>query len=189
MDAEIARLEQELAACRTRLLEARRRRPPHPVKDYDLFRPDSTRVRLSALFAGKPHLLLIHNMGRKCPYCTLWADGLNGFTSHLQSRAAFVLASPDDPATLSEFATSREWRFPVVSTQGTSLSRDLGFERGPGDVLPGVSALHLRPDRTMERTSSASFGPGDLYCSIWHLFDLLEGGANGWEPKYVYAGS
>lgn len=189
MDAEISRLEQELQACRTRLLEARRRRPPQPVKDYALTRPDATRVQLSALFAGKPDLLLVHNMGRKCPYCTLWADGLNGFATHLQSRAGFVLASPDDPATLAEFAASRGWRFPIVSTKGSTLPRDLGFERGAGDVLPGVSALRRRPDGSIERTSSASFGPGDLYCAIWHLFDLLEDGANGWEPKYVYPGS
>jgi hypothetical protein len=30
------------------------------------------------------------------------------------------------------------------------------------------------------------FGPGDLYCSAWHLFGLLKDDEDGWEPKMVY---
>jgi DNA-binding transcriptional ArsR family regulator len=33
---------------------------------------------------------------------------------------------------------------------------------------------------------SASFSPGDDFCTVWHLFDLLPGGAGDWFPKIQY---
>lgn len=29
----------------------------------------------------------------------------------------------------------------------------------------------------------AAFGPGDDFCAVWPLFDLLEGGVDGWAPR------
>jgi len=34
--------------------------------------------------------------------------------------------------------------------------------------------------------SDASLGPGDDFCSVWHLFNLLPEGPDGWEPQYKY---
>jgi hypothetical protein len=34
------------------------------------------------------------------------------------------------------------------------------------------------------RVSDAGFGPGDDFCALWHIFDLLPGGAGDWQPKY-----
>ena len=36
------------------------------------------------------------------------------------------------------------------------------------------------------RVSDTSFEPGDLYCGVWHLFDLIPQGAAGWQPKFKY---
>ena len=44
--------------------------------------------------ATKRDLIVIHNMGASCPYCTLWADGFNGIYDHLADRAAFVALQP-----------------------------------------------------------------------------------------------
>lgn len=186
MNEEIESLQKQLVACRERLTAARRRLPSEPVEDYTLRRADGSAVKLSELFAGKPDLLVIHNMGRRCAYCTLWADGFTGFTPHIQSRAALVLVSPDEPTVLAEFAQSRGWNYPLASAYGTSFIRDLGFESNDGMAQPGVSALR-REGGAITRVARDSFGPGDAYCSIWHLFDLLKDGANGWEPKYQYA--
>ncbi len=43
------------------------------------------------MFGDKKQLLLIHNMGQGCRYCTLWADGFNGFLKHLESVMSVVL--------------------------------------------------------------------------------------------------
>jgi hypothetical protein len=36
------------------------------------------------------------------------------------------------------------------------------------------------------RVSDTGFSPGDDFCALWHLFDLLPGGAGDWQAKYRY---
>ncbi|NNK89467.1 MAG: DUF899 family protein [Saprospiraceae bacterium] len=170
------------------IIEIRRSMPLEEVSDYELLDKYGHPVTLSSLFGDSDELLLIHNMGKECKYCTMWADGLRGFTEVIEDRMPWVLASPNDPETLREFSESRHWHFKVVSFQGTSLGRDLGFELaedGKSSYLPGVSAL-VRKDGKIYRSGYDSFGPGDMYNSVWHFFDLFPNGANGWAPKYVY---
>lgn len=156
-----------------------------PVDDYTLQTLNGARS-LRDLFGSKRDLLIIHNMGRACHYCTMWADGLNGMLPHLEDRCSVALASPDDPQTQKAFAENRGWKFTIVSTQGSSFSADMGFEPQPGRPWPGVSAFQLREDGTIIRTGKASFGPGDQFNAAWHLFALLGDGANGWSPKPAY---
>jgi predicted dithiol-disulfide oxidoreductase (DUF899 family) len=182
----IRRLEDEIARLKAALAQMRRSAPPLPVTDYILTRADGLPVHLSQLFAGKRDLLVIHNMGRSCPYCTLWADGFNGVASHLQDRAGVALVSPDEPAELARFATARGWRIPVVSSRSTSFTSDLGFEPEAGKLWPGASGFRRTPDGVIVRTACATFGPGDDFSSTWHLFDLLAEGADGWQPRYAY---
>lgn len=33
----------------------------------------------------------------------------------------------------------------------------------------------------------APLSPGDDFCTLWHFFDLLPGGAAGWTPKFSYS--
>ena len=40
---------------------------------------------LLGMFGEHDMLLLIHNMGQGCRYCTLWADGFTGFC-HIWNR-------------------------------------------------------------------------------------------------------
>lgn len=193
MNAEIEAIQRQIQDLKAKLAHARLKAEPEPVRDYTLRRPDGTSVHLSDLFAGKSDLLLIHNMGRQCVFCTLWADGFSSVARHVQDRAAFVLASPDEPDVLRAFIASREsvvgpgsWRFPAVSFAGTTLASDMGYEPEPGKPHPGISALHRRPDGTIVRTGTSPFGPGDDFCSVWPMLELLEGGAKGWSPKYAY---
>lgn len=188
IDSEIDDLQKQISELKEQLTEARRRRPVEPVVDYQLIGADGVPVSLSMLFGDKDDLIVVHNMGRGCNYCTMWADGLNGDLHHLEDRAAFVVSSPDDPDTQSAFATSRGWRFRMVSVAGSSFAKDLGFEMNPGEYWPGVSAFHRQQDGTIVRTGRDFFGPGDDYCAPWPLFNLLEGGAGSWEPKVEIAG-
>jgi predicted dithiol-disulfide oxidoreductase (DUF899 family) len=183
--AEVARLTREIDELKRRRVEALRALPPQPVRDYELHTLQGA-VRLSELFGGRHDLIVIHNMGRSCPYCTTWADGFVGLAKHLEDRAALVLSSPDEPKTQAEFAASRGWPFRMVSIRGTSFAKDMGFEDPDGDVGPGVSAFHRNEDGSIVRTGYAWFGPGDDFCGLWHMFDLLKDGAAGWAPKYQY---
>ncbi|HVH79785.1 MAG TPA: DUF899 family protein, partial [Stellaceae bacterium] len=110
---------------------------PEEVPDYT-FATSEGAVRLSELFDDKDTLFVIHNMGKGCTHCTMWADGFNGVLPHLESRAAFVVSSPDDPAAQVAFAASRGWRFRMVSHQGTDFAETMGYRSDQG-WLPGVS--------------------------------------------------
>jgi predicted dithiol-disulfide oxidoreductase (DUF899 family) len=186
MTPQIAALQARIDELKKELSAARRAVAPVPVGDYAFRRPDGSPASLSDLFAGKRDLLVVHNMGKQCVYCTLWADGLVGFTRPLLSRCGFVLTSPDEPATLKAFAESRGWTFPCVSVQGTTFAHDMGMEPEPGRHWPGVSGFRRRDDGSIVRTGQAMFGPGDDFCALWPMLDLLEGGAGAWVPKYDY---
>lgn len=174
-----------IKAKRARLKAVKKLIGSKPVQDYTFDTLDGV-IHLSDLFMGKDDLILIHNMGRKCPYCTLWADGFTSLYEHLNDRASFVLSTPDSPQVQAEFAASRNWPFFMVSVRSGSFARDMGFEPKPGDFYPGVSVFHMKKDGTIIRTGAQTFGPGDDFCAAWPLFDLLKGGPGKWAPKYSY---
>ncbi|MBT2688789.1 DUF899 family protein [Bacillus sp. ISL-47] len=186
VEKAIEEKEKELFRVKEELTALRRQLPSFTVKDYILTTTDGTKIALSELFGDKQELVVIHNMGKSCPYCTLWADGLNGFTKHIENKASFVLTSPDDYQTIGQISESRGWSFNCVSTEGTTFKEDLGFKDENGHVLPGVSVLLRDEDGSIHHYTKAAFGPGDDYCSIWSLFELLPGGSGDWGPKTKY---
>lgn len=182
----VREIEERIEALKRELTEARRAVQRETVDDHVLHRTDGAEVRLSELFGDRRDLLVVHNMGKSCPYCTLWADGFVSHYRHYANRCAFVLCSGDDWQTAAEFASSRGWNFPVVSGSNSVFAREMGFQTEKGEWWPGVSAFHLEDDGSITRTGWSHFGPGDDYCPVWPMFDLLENGADGWEPKYTY---
>ncbi|MYB76183.1 MAG: DUF899 domain-containing protein [Chloroflexi bacterium] len=188
-EAQFAAAMADLEKAKQRLVELRRRMPAEPVEDYELTGPDGS-VKLSAMFGDRSDLILIHNMGAGCPYCTMWADGFNGVLQHLESRAAFVVVSPDAPEVQQRLVSKRDWRFRMYSAQGTAFIEDMGFgseeEHYDSHAMPGVSVFHKNPDGAIVRVARDFFGPGDLYCGVWHLFDLLQDGPGDWAPQFQY---
>lgn len=154
------------------------------VNDYELEDYEGQKTKLSQLFGSKKDLILVHNMGNSCAYCTMWADGLNGLLPHLEDRTSFVLSSPDEPSVQKEFSDSRGWKFKMVSTKGTSLAKDMGFEQD-GMPQPGVSVFYKEDNRII-RVGYDKFGPGDKYCPTFPLFNLLKDGTNNWQAKFRY---
>ncbi len=186
IDTQIDKLEYELQDMKRKLAELRRTRPRESVSDYALTDSDGQEAKLSRLFGNQSRLILVHNMGRDCPYCTMWADGFTGLLPHLASRAAFAITSPDAPEAQKEFARSRGWDFPMYSTQGTSFVADMGFDDEKEGLMPGVSVFAKESDGRIYRVGRAEFGPGDNFCAVWHFFELLPEGIGDWEPKLSY---
>jgi predicted dithiol-disulfide oxidoreductase (DUF899 family) len=180
----LAAYRRQIADLRNKMREVQAAAEPKQVRDYE-FATSRGSVQLSALFAGKPDLIVIHNMGSSCPYCTLWADGYNGIYDHLASRAAFVVSSPDRPDVQKNFAAGRGWRFPMVSHANTTFAADMGFSSSTGGWLPGITAFRRDAGRILQ-VSDAGCAPGDDFCALWHIFALLPDGAAAWEPKYQY---
>jgi len=147
---------------------------PQPVDDH-VFETLSGSTTLSALFDGRDDLIIIHNMGSTCAYCTMWADGYSGLYPHLRQRAAFVVASPDTPRTQAKFAASRGWRFPMVSDKAAAFAARMGYATEEGRCLPGISIFRQRGEQIV-RVNDAASRPHDDFCAVWHLFDLLPTG-------------
>lgn len=179
----LAAYRREMGTLRDKMRALQKEAEPQEVENYRFASADGP-VRLSDLFGNKEHLFVIHNMGKSCPACTMWADGFNGVRPHLENRAAFVLSSPDNPETQRAFSASRGWHFRMVSHQGTSFAADMGY-RGEQGWLPGVSVFR-RDGARIYRISDTSFSPGDDFCTVYHLFDLLPEGAAGWRPNFAY---
>lgn len=181
---KLAAYRHEIGALRDKMRALQADIEPEEVADYVFAGPEGP-VRLSQLFGDKDALFVIHNMGRSCPNCTMWADGFNGVLAHLENRAAFVVSSPDDPATQAAFAASRGWRFRMVSHRDTTFADDMGY-RGDQGWLPGVSVFKKQGDRIM-RVSDQGLSPGDDFCAVWHFFDMIPEGRAGWRAKFTYA--
>lgn len=187
--ARLRTLDQEIRARQEEMITLRREQPPEPVEDFVLGGPGGERAPLSSLFGDKSDLIVVHNMGSSCPYCTLWADGFNGVARHLENRAAFVVVSPDTPDEQQTFAASRGWGFRMLSNGDSGFTEAMGYQGekdGKRWVYPGFSTFRKRDDGSIVRIANAPFGPGDPYCGAWHLFDLLEGGVGDWRPKLSY---
>lgn len=184
-NARLAAYRREIAALREQMRALQASVEPEEVADYE-FAGVQGPVRLSALFGDKDALFVIHNMGTTCSSCTMWADGFNGVLAHLEDRAAFVVTSPDDPATQAAFAASRGWRFRMVSHRGTDFAEKMGYRSKDGGGLPGVSVFRKDGGRIL-RVSDAAFDEGDDFCAVWRLFDLIPEGAAGWRPRFAYA--
>jgi predicted dithiol-disulfide oxidoreductase (DUF899 family) len=182
--AKLADYRRRIADLRREMRALRAAVEPDEVRDYEFATPRGP-VRLLDLFGPKHDLIVIHNMGASCPYCTLWADGYNGIYHHLAERAAFVVSSPDPPDVQQAFAAGRGWRFPMVSHLASTFATDMGYRSESGRWLPGVSVFKKDSGRIL-RVSDAPCDIGDDFCALWHLFELLPEGAQGFRPKLYY---
>lgn len=183
MSSEITQLESQIFELTQRLAELRAQNTAEAVPNY-AFDTVTGQVSLLDLFGDRDTLLVIHNMGQGCRYCTLWADGLNGFVPHIESAMALVLVSKDKPELQRRFANSRGWRFPLASHGGGDYIRDQTVMEG-SDNVPGA-VVYERRDDLIFRKNSCVFGPGDLYCSIWPLLAMAGLNTKTWTPQFKY---
>lgn len=179
--SEIEALEKEIYEKKMKLMEMRKSVPRNEMKNYQFLDSMNRAVNLLDLFGDKEELIVIQNMGKSCSYCTMWADGFNGVYHHIIEKAAFVVATPDEPEIQDAFAAERRWQFPMISTKGTTFKEDLGFMKD-GYQYPGVSTFQKDADGKIFHVANAPFGPGDEFCSVWYLFDLLPSGQKGYRP-------
>jgi len=181
--SEADRLEAEIMEKALQLAALRKAETPVEISDYTFQTPDGE-ARLPALFAGRERLLVIHNMGQACRYCTLWADGLNGLVPHLEDAMALALVSKDPPETQRRLAQDRGWRFRMASHGGGAYMKEQGEMQGY-ENCPGAVVYERREGKIFRRARTG-FGPGDLYSPIWHLLALAGIGAEEWTPQFHY---
>ena len=97
-DKELLQLFDTFQKTRQQIVERLRSHGGPVTSSYTFTEGDRTDVSLDELFGDRSDLLVIHNMGRHCRWCTLWADGLNGLLDHMEARTAVVLVNGDEPS-------------------------------------------------------------------------------------------
>ena len=172
-DKKLRKISAEIAELRKKYIKISSKQAKMDINDYVLKDTDGKEVKLSEMFGDKENLILVHNMGKACSYCTLWADGFSGEAYYIEKKAAFVLVSPDAPEVQKEFAASRGWKFRTYSAAGTTFIADMGYYTEAEGYWPGVSVFHKDAEGKITRVSKDYFGPGDFYSAPWHFFDLL----------------
>lgn len=181
IEKELEELGEQIRELQKKEIALKQKWGARDVADYELQGPDGA-VKLSEAFGDKSLMVLVHNMGKQCPYCTLWADGFNSIYGNIENgvpggetRAAFIVVSPDDPQTQAEYAQSRGWKFRMLSAKDSSLPKDLGYQDAEkGYYLPGVSILKKEGGK-ITRVARDFFGPGDNYNFVFRMFELMPG--------------
>ena len=152
---------------------------------------------LSALFGdGRNSLIVAHIMfapdaEKACPMCSLWADGFNAVTGHLDQRTGFVAVAKAELGKFRAYARGRGWdKLRLLSSHDNSFNRDFHVEQ-EGGQLPGLSVFTREADgRILHRyTTEGSLvfrhhRMMDLYSPVWNLFDLLPEGRGDWMPGH-----
>lgn len=175
IEKEIEDIDNQIEEIRKKKIELNSRLARMDVKDYILKDRQGNDVKLSELFEDKDYLITIHNMGKACDYCTMWADGFKDTYKEIEKKASFVLICPDKPEVHKEFADSRNWTFKSGCAGDSDFIYDMGYEirkEGKKYYWPGVSVFEKQYGKIC-RVNKDVFGPGDFYCNIWHFLDLL----------------
>lgn len=165
MTEEIRIIEQEIMDRMVRLNQLQKQNPGREVPNYT-FQTLEGEVTLLELFGKRNHLLMIHNMGQGCRYCTLWADGFNGFVPHLESALSLVLVSRDAPELQQRFARNRGWTFRMASHGGGAYIREQTVDKDSQNA-PGAVVYEKR-DGKIYRKNDSGFGPGSIFpCTLF----------------------
>jgi predicted dithiol-disulfide oxidoreductase (DUF899 family) len=180
---QIRTLEQEALVIANRLELLRRENTPTPVKNYALETLTGP-TDLLTLFGDKEKLLMIHNMGHACRWCTSWADGLNAALPHLENSFAVVLVSKNNPPIQRQFALSRGWNFRMVSHGGGEYNQEQSVTPGEPD-MPGI-VCYERQNAQIFRKNASEFGPGDFFNPLFHVVTLAGIGLEEFTPQFTY---
>ena len=180
---EIRAIEQQIRQLMEKLAKLQQSNRSNEVNNYK-FSTLNGETNLLELFGEKDKLLVIHNMGQGCRYCTLWADGFNGFLPHLESTISVVLVAKDLPKLQRNFANSRGWRFRLASHGGGDYIQEQSVMEGSNN-MPGA-VVYERDGKKIYRKNDCVFGPGDIYCSMWSLLGMAGLNKTNWTPQFSY---
>lgn len=173
----------EALAIANRLEKLRCENTAVPIRNYT-FETLAGPTDLLTLFADKEKLLMIHNMGDACRWCTSWADGLNAALPHLENSFSVVLVSKNQPLTQRRFALERGWKFRMVSHGGGEYAVEQTVTPGEPD-MPGI-VCYVRNEDMIFRKNASEFGPGDFFNPLFHVVTLAGVGLEEFTPQFSY---
>jgi predicted dithiol-disulfide oxidoreductase (DUF899 family) len=126
---ELLEEEKRFTRQRDRLSALRRQLPMVAVEEDYLFEGECGSMSLAELFDGRRQLVVYHAMwlydqDRPCPSCSAFLDQI-GQLAHLHVRnTSFAAVSRAPFERMREFRERLDWRFPWVSSLGSTFNYD-----------------------------------------------------------------
>jgi predicted dithiol-disulfide oxidoreductase (DUF899 family) len=202
--ARLAHLQQEKKLTRQRE-ELRRQRSELPWVKLDqnyVFTGPNGRVTMADLFEGRSQLIVYHFMfgadwGEGCAHCSFVADHFDGARVHLNAKdVSFTAISHAPWPEIAPFRQRMGWKFPWVSSAGTSFNTDYHVSFTPEQIAsgkvpynyaerpfpveeaPGFSVFAKNAEGEVFHTFS-SYGRGiEVLMGTYHFLDLVPKGRN-----------
>jgi predicted dithiol-disulfide oxidoreductase (DUF899 family) len=204
---ELLAKEKELTHRRDALNAERRRLPVVRIEQDYVFDTPEGRQPLADLFDGHHQLVMQHFMlapgwEQGCKSCSYMADHTDATLAHLAQRdTAFVAVSRAPLAEIERFRQRMGWKFPWVSSHGTTFNRDFHVSftaderasgkadynfgsKPPGEEMPGVSAFWKDDAGTVFHTYS-TYGRGvEVMMGTYNMLDLMPKGRDERDVEY-----
>lgn len=178
--------EKELTRRRDELAEARRALPWVRMDKNYVFDGPNGQVKFADLFEGRSQLAVYHFMlgpGWKegCPSCSMIADHIDGATPHLNARDVTLVAVSRAPyAEIARFKARMGWKFPWVSSHGTSFNHDFNVSFSKDEVAKGETYYNFGKNaHPSEEAPGLSVFYKDENGDIFHTYSTY---ARGLEP-------
>lgn len=83
-----------------------------------------------------------------------------------------------------QFALGRGWKFNLASHGGGKYIQEQNVPMGESNS-PGIVYYEKKGDKIFKKNSS-SFGPGDLFNSLFHIMSVGAVGDGDFTPQYSY---
>ncbi|MEE1923281.1 thioredoxin family protein [Pseudomonas sp. 148P] len=182
---------------RDELSAARRALPWVKVEQDYRFAAGAGELDLAELFDGRSQLLVYHFMfadgwEEGCPGCSFLADHFDGANLHLAHHDVSLVAVSRAPfAQFQAFRQRMGWKFPWVSSHGSSFNHDFGvtpaaegaeynYEPYTGDEteLPGLSVFYRDEAGDIFHTYSSYARGLDILVGTYNFLDLMPKGRN-----------
>ncbi len=184
-------------------ISAKRRALPwvHLQKDY-VFESQDGPVSLADLFRGRSQLIIYHFMfgpgwEEGCDGCSFLSDHVDGARQHFEHNdVAFAAISRAPLAEFLPFKKRMGWKFPWVSSYGSTFNFDFGVSSTPAQVasgnvgynygttpyahdeLHGLSVFYKRKDGSIYHTYSTYARGVETLVSTLQFLDLVPKGRN-----------
>ncbi len=184
-------------------ISAKRRDLPWVIVEQDyVFDSEKGPVNLAALFNGRSQLIIYHFMfgpGWKegCSGCSLLSDHVDGARQHFEHNdVAFAAVSRAPLAEFVPFKNRMGWKFPWVSSHGSSFNFDFGVSSTPEQVatgnvgynygttpyahdeLHGLSVFYKRENGSVYHTYSTFARGVETLVTTLQFLDLVPKGRN-----------
>jgi predicted dithiol-disulfide oxidoreductase (DUF899 family) len=193
-DARVALLEREkrLNKERDELAAARRALPWVKIEKPYAFKTAQGTVALGDLFDGRSQLIVYHFMfgpdwSEGCKSCSFWAEQYDAARVHLRQRDTnLVVVSRGPLAKLQAFKERMGWKFPWVSSEGTTFNRDFHVSFDEADLVDGKAEHNfaLRETKAGAELPGLSVFAKNTAGAVFHTYSCYSRGLDPLNATY-----